>query len=79
MQCSSGLKPLNDECVQHLEGACPLPWESCSPGPPSPAAPVPDMSKVKIRWTAGELEGTDWKGGWYKAGQQTHIAMTLMC
>ena len=25
------------------------------------------MSKVKIKWTAGELEVIDWKGGWHKA------------
>lgn len=24
-------------------------------------------SKVKVRWTLEELEGTDWKGGWYTA------------
>lgn len=24
-------------------------------------------SKVKVQWTPKELEGPDWKGGWYAA------------
>ena len=35
-------------------------------------------SKVKVKWTAGELEGTDWKGGWYKATVNSYCSETDM-
>ena len=34
--------------------------------------------KVKIKGTAGELEGTDWKGGWYKATVNSYCNDTDM-
>ena len=35
-------------------------------------------SKVKVKWTTGELESTDWKGGWYKATVNSYCSETDM-
>ena len=35
-------------------------------------------AKVKIKWTPDELEGTDWKGGWYKATVNSYCNETDM-
>ena len=56
------IRQRNDDC-----GISPLQHQTQLKGSELQQRIIQTGSKVKVRWTQEELEGTDWKGGWYTA------------